>query len=679
MVNSGASSEAPSENRISRRAFNGLAAAAGVCWLVPRAESAAALASQSFIHPGILHAAADLDRMRKGVQRNRFPIAEGFDKLRDHPLSRSEYAPGPFSVEIGRNPSVNSFAFDRDSCAAYQCSLLAAITGDDLYAHTARTIVQGWSGSLQRVSGADAVLMAGLGPFKLINAAEILRATGALDAAGAQAFAAMLRRAILPTIIDFALFANGNWDTAAIKTMLAIAVFCDDRPLFERALQYYLHGDGDGCLTNYVYDNGQCQESGRDQQHTQLGLAHMGDACEIAWHQGLDLYGAINNRLLLGFEYTASYNLGDAVQFNPDVDRTGKYRHQVISPRGPLRPIYEQIFAHYHVRRGLPAPAVARAVEKVRPEGVAQGADHTGFGTLLYALEPADVEQQAIPVVPAALHAEVKDGAVELNWLAPRNFRDFFVERAEENSSYRRIKGATRGEIFRDSAVKHGRKYMYRLVVRGAAIPELSSAPAQTVFGLPPRWSSAALGSQAIPGSVQFDGEVLNLHAAGSGLMSPNDEGYFVATPPDCIAVTARFVPQIASQSAMFGLACRKSIAADAPCHALLVLPQSGNRERSGWLIRFVIRDLQGGVRTVFESPLEQPVVEYGRLMKPVWLRLQREDSVILAQSSTDGVVWKDAGRAPSSDGGLMGFMASSGLVEIDTAVRFDSISVSAE
>jgi hypothetical protein len=405
----------------------------------------------------------------------------------------------------------------------------------------------------------------------------------------------------------------------------------------------------------------------------------MGDACEVAWHQGLDLYGAMNNRLLLGFEYTASYNLGDAVKFNPDVDRTGKYRHQVISPRGPLRPIYEQIFAHYHVRRGLPAPAVARAVEKVRPEGTTQNADHTGFGTLLYALEPSDVHQVANPVAPAALHAEVKNGAVELSWLAPRNIRDLFVERAEESGWFRQIEGATRGGIFRDGAVKHGRKYRYRLVARGTGISELTSVPAQTFIGLPQRWSSAALGSPSIPATVQFDGEFLSLHAAGAGLMNSSDEGYVVAAPPECVTLSARFVPQTASQSAMFGLACRKGVAANAPCAALFVLPQSGDRERNGWRIRLAVRDDQGDVKTVFDSPLEQPAVAYGRIMKPVWLRLQREKSLIRAQFSTDGAAWKDAGHSQDSQGGLLGIIASSGIADIDTAVHFDSIALSGQ
>lgn len=662
------------EHSMTRRTFNRLALGAGACLLAPRIEAVAAPAEAAFIHPGILHTAADLDRIRTGVQQKRSPIFEGFEKLREHPASQSDYSPTSFGTEIARNPSVNFPGFDKDSNAAYQCSLMAAITGDERYAITSAKIVIGWAASLERVSGADAVLMAGLGPFKLINAAEILRASGALDGAGAAQFAAMLHRAILPTIIDFAPFANGNWDTAAIKTMLAIAVFCDDRPLFDRALQYYLNGDGDGRLTNYIYANGQCQESGRDQQHTQLGLAHMGDACEIAWHQGLDLYGAVENRLLRGFEYTAAYNLGDTVEFRPDVDRTGKYRHPAISPRSAFRPVYEQIFAHYHVRRGLDTPAVARAVDKVRPEGSSQGADHTGFGTLLYALDPADVSLKADPAAPAAVHAEVKNGAVELSWLTPRNGHDFSIERAEEAGSFRRIKAVTGVETFRDPTVKSGRKYHYRIVAQAPGMRGFSSAAATIVAGLPSGWSDAPLGTPRIPGSAQFDGEVLTVRAAGAGLLGSSDEGHFVAADLDCVSLDARFQPQTASQAAMFGLACRMGLAANAPCAALLIVPLVGDLERHGWHIQLAIRNRGGEVKTVFDSPFDPSFAPYGRLTNPVWLRLERKQSLIVAQFSTNGTEWKDADQAPDFEGGRIGFIAGSGIPEVDAAVRFDSI-----
>ncbi len=203
---------------------------------------------------------------------------------------------------------------------------------------------------------------------------------------------AMLRRAIYPAIENFATFANGNWDTGCIKTQMAIGVFCDDRKIFDRAVEYFYRGEGNGRLTHYIVDaGGQCQESGRDQTHAQLGLGHLAEACEIGWHQQIDMYGAEDNRLLKGFEYTARYNLGGEVPFKPQVDTTGKYHPMKISDqgRGTLRPIYELVWNHFHQRRGLDAPFTGRAVEKIRPEGAAFDADHPGFGTLLFAEEAA--------------------------------------------------------------------------------------------------------------------------------------------------------------------------------------------------------------------------------------------------------------------------------------------------
>lgn len=619
--------------------------------------------------------------MRDGVRFKWTPIIEGFAKLSAHPCSQLTYQPHPFGREIGRNPSVNFPAFDNDANAAYQCALMAAITGNMQYASLARAIVLGWSRSLQTVSGADAVLMAGLGPFKFINAAEILRALGELDSAGIAQCAEMLHRAILPTVINFAPFANGNWDTAAIKTMLAAAVFSEDRALFERALLYYLHGDGDGRLTHYIDENGQCQESGRDQQHTQLGLAHMGDACEIAWNQGLDLYGAVENRLLRGFEYTAAYNLGDPVEFKPDVDRTGKYRHQIISPRGTFRPVYEQIYAHYHGRRGLPTPAIARVVARTRPEGAAHGADHPGFGTLLYALSPLaplspkDKPQPAQPVAPAALHAQVTGPAIQLGWLPARLKGSLTVERAEAGTPFRTIGSNLATSDYRDRNVVHGHAYRYRVVERRTGDTSALSSIVSVTAGLPAEWSQISLGNVTAPQSAQFDGEVLTVCGGGTQFMSPSDEGLFVSAGADCASLQARFMPQTASQFVHFGLAWRADASADAPSIALIIRPQSGNTERHGWHVQLLARAQHSPVRSISDHALTQPTVSYGRLMCPVWLRLQRKQSIIQAHFSIDGTHWTDAGEA-QADAGLMGMVVCSGIDGINSNVRFDSIQI---
>jgi hypothetical protein len=125
-----------------------------------------------------------------------------------------------------------------------------------------------------------------------------------------------------------------------------------------------------------------CQESGRDQGHTQLGIGELATLCECAWNQGDDLYGYADNRLLKGFEYTAKYMLGNAVSYKPYKD---SYRQQdTISAksRNERRPIYEMVWNHYTNRRGIAAPYTKLLAEAIRPEGYHR--DHPGFGTLLF-------------------------------------------------------------------------------------------------------------------------------------------------------------------------------------------------------------------------------------------------------------------------------------------------------
>ena len=361
-------------------------------WAVPAQDTPPA--ATAFVHPGLLHTRADLDRMRQRVAAGQEPWASGFEKLRSHPQSRSDWKlRGPISV-VTRSPR-NTQGNDQmvlDGNAAYQNALMWCISGNEAHARKAVEILNAWSGGIQMMDGSDVQLSAGLNGFKFVNAAELMRYTyPAWGRAEVARFEKMLREVIYPPIKDFATFANGNWDAACMKTILAIGVFCDDRALFDRAVAYYRNGAGNGRLTHYVInESGQAQESGRDQQHTQLGLGLLADTCEIAWNQGVDLYGEADNRLLKGFEYTARYNLGGDVSFVACVDTTGKYRHKVISTlgRGNLRPVYEMVWNHYQNRRGVPAPFTRQAADKIRPEGAGFASDHPGFGTLLFSLAP---------------------------------------------------------------------------------------------------------------------------------------------------------------------------------------------------------------------------------------------------------------------------------------------------
>ena len=332
-----------------------------------------------FTHPGALHTKPDLERLRLRLRDE--PWKSGLQKLKEHPASSKEWRirGGAFPTvcrEAKKNLGNDELA--SDSNAAYQNALLWWLTGERAHKDKAIAILDAWGGSLQSITGHDKELAAALYGFKLVNAAELL---------GHKPFAECLRRAFIPVVTNFATFANGNWDTACIKMLLACGVFLDDKALFDKAVAYYKTGAGNGRLTHYIINEaGQCQESGRDQQHVQLGIAHLAEAAEIAWNQGMDLYSADNFRLLKGFEYTAKYNLGEDVPFERYKDKTGKYDWPTISDegRGKLRPIYEMALNHFDGRLGKKAPYTRRAAESLRPEGAAFQADHPGFGTLLF-------------------------------------------------------------------------------------------------------------------------------------------------------------------------------------------------------------------------------------------------------------------------------------------------------
>jgi hypothetical protein len=103
--------------------------------------------------------------------------------------------------------------------------------------------------------------------------------------------------------------ANGNWDGAIIHSIIAIAIFTDNRSMFNNAIDHFKHAPVNGSLFKYIYPNGQCQESPRDQAHVQLGIGEFAGAAQVAYTQGVDLFSIAGGRLALGYEYTAQFLL----------------------------------------------------------------------------------------------------------------------------------------------------------------------------------------------------------------------------------------------------------------------------------------------------------------------------------------------------------------------------------
>ena len=229
----------------------------------------------------------------------------------------------------------------------------------------AACIINAYAGKLQRLDGHDAPLCLIQG-YWLCRAMMIVKSQQgeghmAIDC-DTHAWEVMLRRAMVPTMEQFerdSPYANGNWGAIVNRFRMAAAISMNDTAMYQAAVDYHLNGYDNGSLSFYISETGQCQEAGRDQGHVQLGLEAMADICEMAWWQGDDLWGALDNRLMKGFEYAARYNLGYEVPFETWKDLTGLYcgwTEPGAMGRGKLWDIYQKPYNHYVKEKGLKMP-----------------------------------------------------------------------------------------------------------------------------------------------------------------------------------------------------------------------------------------------------------------------------------------------------------------------------------
>ncbi len=256
---------------------------------------------------------------------------------------------GPYEV-VARDGQFRSTkgGSERDMKAALDCAQQG-------HTDKALEIINAYANTLQRFDGHDAPLCAIQG-FWLVRAMTLLKDHQT------PAWSQMIRRAMLPVIDKFEAdspYANGNWGAIVNRLRMACGIFLQDSTIYQASVDYFLHANDNGALPRYVSETGQCQETGRDQGHAQLGLGAMCEICEMAWEQGDDLWGALDNRLMKGIEYTAKYNLGYDVPFTTWTDCTGLYNDWTepgAMGRGTIRSIYDLPYNHYVLRRGLSMP-----------------------------------------------------------------------------------------------------------------------------------------------------------------------------------------------------------------------------------------------------------------------------------------------------------------------------------
>jgi regulation of enolase protein 1 (concanavalin A-like superfamily) len=673
---------------ISVAAANGLPAAGQAAPANPSAEAA-------FAHPGLLHSAADLERMRTAVAAQEAPIYQGFTAMAAHTRSSFDYRVRNTGqvTSWGRGPTDNTAEAAEDAGAAYQNALMWTITGDERHADKARDILNAWSSSLKTITGADGQLGAGLQGFKLVNAAEILRHSeydGWSDADVAnceRSFKDVWYR----SVSGKALFANGNWDVAALQLVIAIAVFCDDRVMFEDAVRYAVGGAGNGSITGIVVDeSGQGQESGRSQSYAQLAIGLLSDVAEVAWNQGVDLYGHAGNRILAGYEYVSRYNLGEDVPFTPDLDRTGKYLKTAVATgnRGQWRPIHELVYGHYAGRMGLDMPYTERVV--FRGSGGTRfieghNDDHPSWGTLTFARPQADTSApQSPPPAPAGLTADGSPEGITVGWAASVDAASmaaadgYTVRRAAlDDDAFTTVATGVTSTSYTDAAVEAGRTYVYAVSASNAAGEGPDSLGIAVTAGLPSPWASADVGAARPAGAAGFDGQAFTIEAGGSDIAGANDAFRFTYLPMSGDGtLTARIAYPVSSQYAKVGLMMRESLEPDA-AHASMLIQGLPLHTWSGvWTTRAATGDDTSGTGSTLVPPTQQteitvnagfPISNLGSLpvsatplpapyvegasdgyrwRRPYWVRLRRKGSKFTGWISADGRDWEKVGSS---------------------------------
>ena len=497
------------------------------------------------------------------------------------------------------------------------------------------------------------------------------------------------KKAWYPTIQHYAYFANGNWETAALQTNMAIAVFCNDRELFESTVKYSVNGAGNGSIPHMiVYPSGQCQETTRAQHYAQLGIGLLTGAAEIAWNQGVDLYGWNDNRILKGFEYTAKYGLGEEVPFQTYLDRTGKYgiggRHQNYTEistvsRGRFWPIFERIQNHYTNRRNISAPYSSKVVKIKRPEG--HSSDYVGHGTLthwrklIHASKPVSV-----PGVPSGLINQNLNDGIKITWVksvdpvTSIDAKSYQISRSTKaGGPYKLIAKNISTTFFLDKNVTQGKTYHYKVKAINEVGASHSSSEFSACAGLPSSWEQGDVGKVKVPGYSLFDGKKFTLDGEGHDIDGKSDSFHFAykAVKGDC-TIIARVIRPMSSQWTKPGVMIRKSLTHNSAHASALLLPH--------WNGALVTRSTNGGeTKTLGSTHLgESHIIKKNRLSTPYWLKISKSGTTVIGYMSPDGDVWQKLAEADINLGNdyFVGLPACSQLDKVTTRVTYDRVQI---
>ena len=222
---------------------------------------------QAFVHPGMLHTAADFSRMTNEIAAGANPWIQGWQVLTNNSKALSSYVPNP-QGDIDRGGTLNNYGiFYNDIAAAYQNALVWKIGGNTANANTATTIVTEWATTCTNVTGdADRFLAYGIYGYEYCQSVEILRGYSGFTSNDLVECQLFMTNVFYPGNLAFltnhntACISNywANWDLCNIASMSAIGILCDNRSIYHYALDYFTNtsflstGSGNGQIDHSI-------------------------------------------------------------------------------------------------------------------------------------------------------------------------------------------------------------------------------------------------------------------------------------------------------------------------------------------------------------------------------------------------------------------------------------------
>lgn len=355
---------------------------------------------QNFIHPGILNNKTELDLIKSKIKAGEQPWKSAFEKLEKSKYASLNYAEKPFLiVDCGsyNKPNLGCDNAVEDGMAVYCNALIWYFTDDKKHAEKAIKIINAWSSIYEKNTNSNSRLVVSWATPWFVNGAEILKYTNSeWKTEDIVQFNGLLDK-FLPYVLDETMPGN-NWVLSSIEAHLAIAVFKDDKALFDKGIERwkvrtktYIFQSSDGktplnipnkteaevakvwrsSANGTVYIDGLGMETCRDLGHLNLGFSSMIYAAEIAWQQGVDLFSEEKKRLTDFMELHGSWMTG-AVQVPADVCE-GKVKAKLAdsvgiqSPKGGGQIGWEIAYNHLHDRLNIALPYSLKMIEKTRP------------------------------------------------------------------------------------------------------------------------------------------------------------------------------------------------------------------------------------------------------------------------------------------------------------------------